>query len=693
METKIFDLWPEGKPLKIINGDEKQVNDYLAKIGLSSMSATTVTDAEKLNVRQDGLKLFMNNPKFSYLLKQLILPVSTFFGRDFFLVFGIKSPFNEKVSQMLEIMDDAVNNFQVDYKTRKYQNIVKDLKNEFRENSIRENEVISVLEEKFQDVYSYDGSIEFNANLNGEIIDIDQQVFGFQQYAFYKDRSILPRFAEWIKKIWDEDFGKKFWGFVSSVFKKIFALIFIIFSKLIIEYKERYASDSLYTEDMPKSIYDALVKINGDIVNVVKSKFFEGLSKKMHGKIDDDKSKQVYADHVKITIKLQFSLNPNRGFNVRLISIRGSHTISIADTNLYENDKFKMDSSYFDRGVSWFAKKKGNQLKNRGAQLLKDVQNEYIKFHIDQALDFAISQQRSVFENKNFFVENNRKYLDIMDEIKYSNIEYAIRSMGLNEEWENILNFRQKVKSLFFELSEINERSMVIKNAIEKIPNFKWCFPDFVSDEKNIISFDQLIPIHLIGQRNQQRTADMTIDDLRPINNLPPLNGKIISITGQNGGGKTALEIALINATVIAHMGYPVFAKYFQLNTKDILATVFVEKGEGSMLQLLMEKMRIVAETVKSHDHKKIVIIMDELLTGTQEASGLKIGRQFLHLLAENKCSVMFVTQITSLAQYAELELGSLSFHFNKDGLLLPGIGSGNAELLAEKVGLMQHLN
>lgn len=693
MKAKIFDLWPEGNPLKIINGNDKQVDEYLNKIGLGNMKTTTVTDATKLKIRQDGIKLFMENRKFSDYIQNDKLPSYDFFGKDFFLVFGENSPFNEKVGVMLKNFNIAAANSESGYETEKYRDLSNLMIIEFSENLKREGYLNSMLTEEFKDVFSYNGYIEITSDLENKISKVTHQTFGFQQYAFYKYQNLIFKYAEKIKSFWDESLGKGFGNFLISVIRKLIAFIFILPALAVWEYKEKYATDSLYTEEIPEKVKNSLIHLNQKILAVIKNKLIEGLSQKLPDFRYNFKRQSVYCNQVKIVTKLQFSLRPDTGFNVRLVTLKGSQNIILEENRYTKYDAFKVDNSHFEKGTSFYSKMKGGQLLKRSNELLTNLQNEYLSFHLKEALDTGIAYQKLLLENKDFLLESGVSYLDILNEIKYSNIESAIKGLGMEEEWGEILNFRTKIKSLWEELSEINAKAIAIKNALASVYRLDWCFPDFVSDEKNIISFDKLIPIHLIGQNNQKRDGLIDVKDLRPINNLPPLNGKIISITGQNGGGKTALEVALINAIIISHMGYPVFAKYFQLNTKDILATVFVEKGEGSMLQLLMEKMKVVAETVKTHDHKKIVIIMDELLTGTQESSGLDIGRRFLHLLAENKCSVMFVTQITDLARYAEIDLGALSFHFDKDGILLKGIGSGNAEILAEKVGLMQHLN
>jgi DNA mismatch repair ATPase MutS len=279
-----------------------------------------------------------------------------------------------------------------------------------------------------------------------------------------------------------------------------------------------------------------------------------------------------------------------------------------------------------------------------------------------------------------------------MDEVKYSNVHRAIKGLGLEEEWQKVITFRKYLREVKGEIGHVVRIASVINNTRKKF-GIPICFPEIVDDSKNIVSFNSLMPFHLLGRPNKSRSANLGFRDLKPIKGLPALNGQIISITGQNGGGKTVVEVELIHALYLAHMGFPVFAEHFTMNAKDTIAMVFVEKGEGSMLQLLMQKLANVAKVVDENPGNKVVVIIDELLTGTQEDAGFSIGKRYLKMLSESNCSTMFVTQITGLAEFARNELGALCFYFDKKGNLQTGIGKGNAEVLAEEVGLSQYLS
>lgn len=328
----------------------------------------------------------------------------------------------------------------------------------------------------------------------------------------------------------------------------------------------------------------------------------------------------------------------------------------------------------------------------RSRRLANKAATKFVKLPLMTALEKVFTECNNLLVDGKGYVSENG-YLEMMDELKYSRIRDAIEGLHLTENWDKVLNYRKKFISVYRQMKSINSIAFKISKTIEEYKDFPFCFPEIVDDSKNIVSFGSIAPLHLIGRKNKQQTADLGKDDLKLITGLPALNGQIISITGQNGGGKTVIETELIYSLYLAHCGLPVFADNFVMNAKDVIAMVFVERGEGSMLQLIMQKLKNIAEEIENNENNKVIVIIDELLTGTQEDVGLQIGKQYLSMLARKKCSVMFVTQITQLAEFANQNLNALCFHFDSKGELQHGIGKGNAMVLAEEVGLDKFLN
>lgn len=211
------------------------------------------------------------------------------------------------------------------------------------------------------------------------------------------------------------------------------------------------------------------------------------------------------------------------------------------------------------------------------------------------------------------------------------------------------------------------------------------CYPEILGNGHHLIAFEEIFPIHLLFRPDRKK--------LVPIKNLPQINGQMIGLTGYHGGGKTVTSLSIIDNIFLAQSGLPVFGRGFRLNIKEVLGMVFIERGEGSTCELLLKKIKTVLEGIQGVDGSKIVLVLDELGTGTQEASGLELGRDLLSKLGRSKISVLFSTQITSLAEFASKNLNTQCFKFDANHKITPGIGKGGMEDLRERIGLNKLLN
>jgi hypothetical protein len=250
-------------------------------------------------------------------------------------------------------------------------------------------------------------------------------------------------------------------------------------------------------------------------------------------------------------------------------------------------------------------------------------------------------------------------------------------------------NFVKKHCSVLSEMAVMMEQFIGTSNEW----NVQFSFPEILGQEYHLIEFVHLLPVHLIGRQKNIKGKEtaITSQDLRPIN-LPSLNGKMIALTGQNAGGKTVTLLGLTDNVYLAQSGLPVFAESFKLNPKETIASVFIERGEGSLLELVLTKLKTTIHEVKKTNPNTTVVIMDELLSGTQEVMGLNLGKEVLRKLNGIGCSVMFNTQITELAEFATTELDALPFKFDANHNITPGIGNGGADLLADRIGLLDEL-
>lgn len=692
--TKNFNLWPQGKELVLINGENFDKNELLSKLNWTGIAGKTVTDAESIRVRQDGLKLFMSSSIMSRFVKDSYFDAGRYTGKDFFKKYGTASKFNRKTNGMIHALRATIANPEFKPTTDVYPDILNYLSDKFKETLVIENDIVEKVKRELNSVYSYNGVVKISGALNEESEQkIKDDVYGFRDYLFHSED---PWFVKWSKAVINF-YGypkrknlNRFKEFMFLLFLKIPLLFLYIPSSILIAFNEKNRNDALYTRELPHTVKSEIFRINKDFVTNVRGK----LKEKLELMELSENRIEVIEKSVLINTEFQFSLNPETGFIIRLIDV--NYKISVSDesvdtVNTNWGDPFAIPDTFFDKGTSFYSKIKKRILRVRAQRLSNRAAYKFVKLPMMHAVEGALVLSKDLLSRGTGTVLRE-SYLKMMDELKYSCVADTIHGLNLDSNWNKVVEFREEVRYLFSQLKNICEKSKTIISTREKFSDLPFCFPTILDDDKNLVSFDNLSPLHLIGRKNKDRSKELSKQDLRLIVGVPALNGQMVAITGQNGGGKTVVETELIHTMYLAHMGLPVFAEHFTMNAKEIIAMVFVEKGEGSMLQLIMEKLKIVAEAVEKNPNNKIVVIIDELLTGTQEGDGYDIGREYLKMLSNKKCSVMFATQITQLAEYAKRDLGALCYYFKSDGSMGEGIGKGNARVLAEEVGLDKFL-
>ena len=224
-------------------------------------------------------------------------------------------------------------------------------------------------------------------------------------------------------------------------------------------------------------------------------------------------------------------------------------------------------------------------------------------------------------------------------------------------------------------------------------------FPKIREYTAHTVSFETLMPIHLIGRKIPNVSSDANEEDgitkpeqLVEISGIPELNGRMVSLTGSNAVGKTVVLEELSESLYLAHCGFPVFGEKLSFNPKQALAVVFIERGDGSTAQLLGQKISKVLSAVSEYKKHEILVVIDELGTGTQLGVGLQLGSSVLRKLREYGCSVVFSTQIPELAQLACDDMDSIPFQFKQGHTITDGIGNADYGHLLEQSGLNKHL-
>ena len=348
-----------------------------------------------------------------------------------------------------------------------------------------------------------------------------------------------------------------------------------------------------------------------------------------------------------------------------------------------------------------------------------DVKSGEEEFMTGNYLGYSWSQRRriakknkliaenvdKIFKQMNFsmkflkFVEESAKELvkdgftitssELENRFKWYTVDGLRQTPQLVEKCKKAEQYRLFVSSKFNELNEISQLVNCLVNKSEEW-NLPLHFPEILSNSNHVVSFDQLIPVHLIGRRVGEKIIGSK--DLVPISSLVPLNGRMIGLTGQNSGGKTVTEEAIVAAVYFAQSGLPVFGTNLALNAKSTIGMVFLERGEGSTVELMLRKTMKVLQAVQQSPENSILVVLDEVGSGTQESAVLGLAERILTKLGKSGCSILFSTQITALAQKAEKNMDAICFKVDMDHRIQPGIGVGEVDRLAEKVGINSFL-
>lgn len=260
----------------------------------------------------------------------------------------------------------------------------------------------------------------------------------------------------------------------------------------------------------------------------------------------------------------------------------------------------------------------------------------------------------------------------------------AISNLYESDEWRELTRALRAHRRFFCEIvRELMPVAEVVEMMVKKARELKVpiCSPR-VESNSHVIGFNNLIPIHLLRRDDVKKVV--------PVTELPELNGNMIGLTGRHGGGKTETEIAVALISWLAHSGLPVFSEDFWFNPKRVLGLALVPRRgtAGSTCEMMITKYKGILEAIRRVDGRHVVLFLDEIGLGTQEQSGLELGRDLLATLARRKVSVLFSTQITSLAEQAERDLGAVCFKVDDDHRITRGIGDGGMNELRKRSGL-----
>jgi hypothetical protein len=326
---------------------------------------------------------------------------------------------------------------------------------------------------------------------------------------------------------------------------------------------------------------------------------------------------------------------------------------------------------FADNGFKEGAKETGQGIKEGAKEVFQGIKDGINNSRLMAAIAEA---------HPEFFGRQNQVASPEMDrEYRYFAVENLYQSPVFVETYRRITAHRSFFSHHYHRLGLVVSllQKLMVKSSEYGAP---LCFP-VINDSGHSINFEGLLPVQLLFRLQRGEVV--------PVRCLPELNGRMIGLTGKHGGGKTETELTIPVNIWLAQSGLPVFGDSFSFNVKHMLGLVFIaERGVGSTVQQLLGKIQLVLEAIEGTDGSRVVVVLDEVGTGTQEAAGLELGRRLLAKLSRSGASVLFSTQITGLAEYAQDQLRAQCFQFDRRHNVRPGIGQGGMEELTRETGL-----
>lgn len=636
-EVALWDTDVGKKKLKIINKNDFPLDDVLKGIGVrhsNLIDSFGITDKEEIKDRLELAKFLQANQEFRSWINEidlaaLKLPTQEEHFLKYFDTEKPHNPFWEKVNEFISLMSS----FQIIPSRLK---IVRDFLTSSLAMEDLEKRMSQIVAEKIEGMAIIEGTISLLVKIyDGKYLleSSREHVHGYQVYSssiVNVKREPYPVFAgnKWNPLNWV--------GYSKRAKEK---------AKKAVDERNNQKIEDVYKERIILEIPDILRK---DIIDGIKGKLEESAESKKVDKMLDGMLIHVYFSYSR------------EGLNLRIYGVEPSN----AREQLFNYTEFKGCTPEHtfkikEAKIKMVEAMRQNQ-NSLALSVLRKILSEKYPF-LFSLTDFKGECPRTDTEHKWFAVQN------------------LYKSYFLKDSYEASCKIRSFFERHIVILSDVARIVEILSKKAEELKT-SLCYPEILEEGHHTVSFREIFPVHLISK--------IKAEDIVPIKSLPVLNGQILGLTGYHGGGKTVTSLAVVTNIFLAQSGLPIFGQGFRLNVKDVLGMMFIEKGGGSTCELLLDKIVIILKEIKNIHNSKVVLVLDELGTGTQEMDGDKLGKDVLSKLSDMGVSVLFSTQIQSLAEFARDELGAQCLKVDEKHGLSVGIGTGGMDSLRRRKGL-----
>lgn len=621
----------KGKKLKIINKNDFPLDDVLKGIGIGSSSLINsfgITDREEIKARLELAKFVETNQEFKSWINGVDLISLELPDQEerFLRYFDAEKPHNPFWRKVNEFVS-LLSPSQIPSRLK----LVRDFLASSLEMEDLEKKMSHIMAEKIEGMAIIEGTISLLINIRDGKYFLEsfcEHAHGYQAYSSSIVNIKMESYPKFVVNKW----SPLNWIGCGKIVKRV------------IDARNNQKIKNAYKE-----------RIILEIPNILKNDIIDGIEGKLEESAENKKADEmlegilihVYFTYSKSGLELRiYGVEPNNKTDLSFVygEFKGctpEHEIKIKEA------KMKMVE---------MLRKNENSL---ALSVLRSQLNEKYPFLFTS--NFSVKCPRTDMEHKWFAVQN------------------LYNSYFLKDVYEASCKIRKFFERHIVILSEV---AFVVETLSKNAGELKTslCYSEILEEGHHTVSFKEIFPVHLISR--------IKTEDIVPIKSLPILNGQILGLTGYHGGGKTVTSLAVVTNIFLAQSGLPVFGQGFRLNVKNVLGMMFIERGGGSTCELLLDKIVIILKEIKNIHNSKVVLVLDEVGTGTQEMDGHKLGKDVLSKLSSMGVSVLFSTQIQSLAEFARDELGAQCLKVDEKHGLSVGIGTGGMDSLRKRKGL-----
>ncbi|MDR2541421.1 MAG: hypothetical protein LBD11_06815 [Candidatus Peribacteria bacterium] len=619
-------------PLKIVDNYHSLIGSILDKIGIKGiMAPTSYEEVEKRNkinkvlFENRGLRQKLQNWRY-----QATLPKG---GKEF-----LEFYFNPIENQRLNYFTDLENlvtelgsSNESEYLKKNCNRILKALP------AIRNNELraANFLRESVEKGTEIQGRISVSFS-NGVATDFtDKMAYGIRSNFYGLHNTIEVKVPQWAQK--------GFWrgiGLGKIVEKNIV-------NKINKRNQRNFYKDLILTQT-PKEIANNIIQyIKTEIVS--------------HPEI------KILADGKSITFDVFYSY-ANKELEISLLDISSAGDFS----NLKDFKRINFSTkALVDEAL-------GEKLKENTDALIRNCFREKTANIVMKRIQ-AIPKIDAILMAEKVSIpceDTNRHY-------GFISIEHLYKLPQVVETLELSKQFRVEISNFIYGLQEMARTLYTFTDQAEDW-GVKVSMPTVVP--QGAISFESLIPIHLIG-RKDSKGKTLKMKDLRLIKGFPALQGQLLGLTGPNAGGKSVCHEAIMYNFYLAQAGLPVFGEGFTFSPKDFIGILSLEKGEGSTMELQVRKTKEMFDQIFGK-HLRALLVMDEVGTGTSPDQGYEYGKSVLTIVKQTGADCIYTTQLSAVAEYAQTHLGAENYQLTKGYKIKPGIGKANIDSILKDEGM-----